>query len=120
MRLTVDRSFFKSRFFWLIAALVVVFLAGLIWYFTQMVDVVIAKPELSYRCIPGKTVFNVLVLSNTVALEETELGPMISSINNLEQGEGKYWSYLIDGQPAPKNAFVTVCAGTEQITWQLK
>lgn len=95
-------------------------MAGLIWYSTQMVEFKFTKSEVSYACIPGKTVLNVLVLSNTVAFEQTELGPMISAINNLEQGDGKYWSFTIDGQPAPKNAFVTVCAGTEQITWQLK
>lgn len=108
----------KKFVYFSVAAVVVV--VGLIWYFTQTFQFVLAKPELSYNCIPGKTVFNVLALSNKVEAQSTELGPMIAAINGLEQGEGKYWSFTIDGQPAQKSAMETMCIGTETITWQLK
>ena len=113
-------SLFKSRIFWLVIVLVLVLAAGMIWYSTQMVGFVVAEPKVSYRCGAGKTVMNALVISNVVAFEQTERGPIVTAINDVAQGEGTRWSFTIDGVSAENSAMATICTGTEQIIWQLK
>lgn len=95
-------------------------IAALLWYFTQMATLVIARPTVQQTCVPGKTILNVLVLDNTVEFTETSLGLIVTSINRLEQGEGKYWEYSLDGVVATQSAGQTICSGSEKILWELK
>ncbi len=110
----------SKKWFWWVIIGVVLLIAALVWYFTQMATLVIAKPTVTQTCIPGKTVFNVLVLENTVETAETSLGFAVTSINHLQQGDGKYWSYSLDGVQASQSATQTICTGKEKILWELK
>lgn len=78
------------------------------------------KKPISYTCQPGKSAFEILEQSNNVEFKGSSFGRFITKINGVEQGEGKYWLYLVDGREATVSADSYVCQGREQIKWELK
>jgi len=77
--------------------------------------------KITYPCLKEKTAFESLTISNNkVEFQESSYGKMITSINNVPQGNGKYWQYSIDNQYAEVGADAYKCLGSEIITWELK
>jgi len=77
--------------------------------------------KINYPCIKGKTAFDSLSESgNKMEFQQSSLGKMITSINGIPQGDGKYWQYSIDNKYAEVGADAYQCQGGEIITWELK
>ena len=77
--------------------------------------------KISYTCLKGKTAFESLTESgNKIEFQPSSLGKMITSINGVPQGDGKYWQYSIDNKYAEVGADAYQCQGGEIITWELK
>lgn len=76
--------------------------------------------ELSYDCQPGKTVFELLESNSQVTFDSTSFGKLVTSINGMPQGEGKYWLYNVDSKEATVGAESYVCQSSEKIKWELK
>lgn len=79
------------------------------------------KKDVSYNCQSGKTAFEVLQANNNqVKFQGSSFGRMITGINGVSQGGGKYWLYSIDGKDATVSADAYICQGNEKIQWELK
>ncbi len=79
------------------------------------------KKEVSYNCQPGKTAFETLQENhNQVNYQGSSFGRMITGINGVSQGNGKYWLYSVDGKDATVSADAYICQGNEKIKWELK
>ncbi len=77
--------------------------------------------KINYPCIKGKTAFDSLSDSgNKMEFQQSSLGKMITSINDIPQSNGKYWQYSIDNKYAEVGADAYQCQGGEIITWELK
>lgn len=76
--------------------------------------------NLSYNCQPGSSAYEILEKENKVEYQGSSFGRMITSINGLSQGSGKYWLYSIDGKDATVSADAYLCQGSEKIEWELK
>jgi len=77
--------------------------------------------KINYPCLKDKTAFDSLTTSgNKMEFKESSLGKMITSINGIVQGDGKYWQYSIDDKYAEVGADAYKCKGGEIITWELK
>ena len=83
----------------------------------------VAEPnnKITHPCLKEKTAFDSLTISNNkVEFQESSYGKMITSINNIPQGNGKYWQYSIDNKYAEVGADAYKCLGSEIIIWELK
>jgi len=77
--------------------------------------------KIDYPCLKGKTAFDSLTENgNKMEFQQSSLGKMITSINGIPQGDGKYWQYSIDNKYAEVGADAYQCQGGEIITWELK
>ncbi|MDD3002866.1 MAG: DUF4430 domain-containing protein [Candidatus Shapirobacteria bacterium] len=77
--------------------------------------------KIDYPCLKGKTAFDSLTESgNKMEFQQSSLGKMITSINGIPQGDGKYWQYSVDNKYAEVGADSYQCQGGEIITWELK
>ncbi|MDD2224985.1 MAG: DUF4430 domain-containing protein [Candidatus Shapirobacteria bacterium] len=77
--------------------------------------------KIGYPCLKGETAFSSLTVSgNKMEFQQSSLGKIITSINGIPQGEGKYWQYSIDDKYAEVGADAYQCQGGEIITWELK
>lgn len=109
---------FKKSFFFSLILISAFFLTG-----CSLQTTVITQPnnKVSYSCLKDKTAFDSLTLNgNTVEFQDSSYGKMITSINNVPQGNGKYWQYSINDQYAEVGADAYQCLGSETITWELK
>jgi len=109
---------FKKSFFLSLVLISAFFLTG-----CSPKTAIITEPnnKITYPCIKDKTAFDSLTISdNKVEFQESSYGKMITSINNVPQGNGKYWQYSIDNQYAEVGADAYKCLGSEIITWELK
>lgn len=81
----------------------------------------LGKKDISYNCQSGKTAFEELQANNNqVKFQGSSFGRMITGINGINQGGGKYWLYSIDGKDATVSADAYICQGNEKIEWELK
>ncbi len=77
--------------------------------------------NVSYTCIKGKTAFDSLFSTkHTAVFKTTSLGKLITQIDGIDQGNGKYWQYSIDGKEAQIGADAYTCKGGEVILWEVK
>ena len=77
--------------------------------------------KINYPCLKGKNAFDSLSDSgNKMEFQPSSLGKMITSINGIPQGNGKYWQYSINNKYAEVGADAYQCQGGEIITWELK
>lgn len=77
--------------------------------------------EISYDCKADTTPLDSLTASNhQVTTEDSSYGKFVKSIDNVEQGGGKYWLYQINGTDATQSASVYVCQDGDKIIWQLR
>ena len=77
--------------------------------------------KFNYPCLKGETAFSSLTISgNKMEFQQSSLGKMITSINGVSQGNGKYWQYSIDDKYAEVGADIYQCQGGEIIIWELK
>ena len=77
--------------------------------------------KFGYPCLKGETALSSLTISgNKMEFQQSSLGKMITSINGVSQGNGKYWQYSIDDKYAEVGADVYKCQGGEIIIWELK
>ncbi len=77
----------------------------------------------TYLCQAGQTALDGLynqVGEANVGIKDFSFGKQVTAINGIEQGEGKYWLYTVDGDEASSSADTYVCHDQEQIEWQLK
>jgi hypothetical protein len=81
-----------------------------------------ASTNLTYNCEPGKTAFDLLEEISTTRPETKDFsfGKQILSINGIEQGNDKYWLYLVDEKEATVSADNYTCQADELIKWELK
>lgn len=78
------------------------------------------KGTISYECAPGKTAFELLQSTHQVDFSQTSYGKMVTSIDGIPNGDGKYWLYLVDDKEATVGAEAYHCVNAEQINWELK
>ena len=109
---------FKKSFFFSLILISALFLTGCSLKTTPIVE---SNNKITYPCIKNKTAFDSLTANNnTVEFQESSYGKMITSINNVPQGNSKYWQYSINDQYAEVGADAYKCLGGEIITWELK
>lgn len=77
--------------------------------------------SLEYDCESGKSAFEVLEeKTSDVEFEGSSFGRMVTGINGVKQGSGKYWLYFINGQDATVSADSYICLEEEKIKWELR
>lgn len=77
--------------------------------------------SLEYDCEVGKTAFEVLEeKASNVEFEGSSFGRMVTGINGIKQGSGKYWLYFINGKDATISADSYICSEEEKIKWELR
>lgn len=77
--------------------------------------------QISYDCQSGKTAFDSLKENaKDVKFQGSTLGRFVTGINGIEQSNGKYWLYWVDGKEASISADAYLCQGGEKIEWVLK
>ncbi len=77
--------------------------------------------SLEYDCQSGKTAFEVLEeKASDVEFKGSSFGRMVTGINGIKQGSGKYWLYFINGKDATVSADSYICLEEEKIKWELK
>lgn len=83
-------------------------------------DSQLAADAVTYSCQLGQTAFEVLADNHDLQYDQTSFGKLVTSIDGLEAGDGQYWFYSIDGQPAQVGADSYHCQGEELIQWTLQ
>lgn len=77
--------------------------------------------KITYSCDKDKSAFESLMKNtHSLEVESTSMGAIITAINDVKQGNGKYWQYSINDQYAQVSAAAYKCQGGEIITWELK
>lgn len=76
---------------------------------------------MEYDCQSGKSAFEVLEeKASDVEFKGSSFGRMVTGINGIKQGSGKYWLYFINGKDATVSADSYICIEEEKIKWELK
>lgn len=125
----------KSRVFLALGLLIILVLIGAFIYRmpTKQTNTLVpnlefqsSKPvatdsSLDYKCEKGKNVFELLQhFSSDLGFKETSLGKLVTRINAIEQGNGKYWLYKVNQKEATIGAEAYVCQDNEDILWELR
>lgn len=76
--------------------------------------------KIEFNCESGKSVFETLQDSHNIKFTESDLGNLVTSIDEVEQSDGKYWLYSINDKEATVGASTYICQDAEKITWELK
>lgn len=76
---------------------------------------------MEYDCEPGVSAYEVLEeKASNIEFEGSSFGRMVTGINGINQGNGKYWLYLVNGKDATVSADSYICAEEEKIKWELR
>lgn len=80
----------------------------------------VAKSLITYSCEKGKTAY--ILLKNRYKIEEkvSDLGPLVTSIEDMKPTDSQFWSFYVDGKMAPVGANTYVCNDKEKIEWKLE
>ena len=79
--------------------------------------------QIAYQCEAGKSALAVLfdqVGKANVGIKEYSFGKQVIAINQIVQGDNKFWLYTIDDKEATASADSYICQGEEKIKWELK
>jgi hypothetical protein len=66
------------------------------------------------------SVFELLEESHEVDYKSSAMGPFVTAIDSISQGEGAYWIYMINDTVAPVAADKAVTRDGDRVTWHLR